>query len=310
MQDNIPPILSIVLVVYKMPRQALNTLHSLCTAYQQRASLRDVEFIVVENSSDSLLGERAACEVNDNIRYFLREETIPSPVPALNFGWKQAKASHVALMIDGARMLSPGVLGLCLQAIKADPAAVITVPGYHLGEKLQQEAAAGGYDESVERGLLAGIQWPDSGYRLFDIACLSGSCRSGFFLPMSESNFLALPKSSLERLGGFDEHFNTHGGGYANLDLYRRVCEQLETEITILFGEGTFHQFHGGATTGGSGKDERASIMQSLREQYEQLRGEKFVAPAVNAQYIGVLNPPVMKFVRHSLEAFERTQSG
>lgn len=301
MSDSIAPALSVVIVVYKMREQARRTLQSLCTDYQRDVNLGLVEFIVVENRSNELLGEEAALSVNSNIRYFLRDETLPSPVPALNFGWQHAKASHVALMIDGARMLTPGVLGLCLKAIAANDAVAITVPGYHLGEKLQQEAAAEGYDASTEQQLLNTIEWPVDGYRLFDIACLSGSCRSGYLLPMSESNFFVLHRDLLAELEGFDTAFDTHGGGYANLDLYKRACAALNGELCVLFGEGTFHQFHGGATTGGSGKQERDNIMLELREQYEQLRGEKFSPPKVNATYFGRLHPPALAFLQHSL---------
>src|SRR5581483_9041619 len=52
-------------------------------------------------------------------------------------------------------------------------------------------------------------------------------------------------------LGGFDERFASPGGGYVNLDAYRRALDLPRTRLIVLLGEGTFHQVHGGAATSG-----------------------------------------------------------
>ena len=141
------PLLSIVLIVYKMPNQAEKTLYSLSTAYQQGVSEDDYEVIVVENSSSAVLGEERALQYGGNVRYFYREETRPTPVPAINFGAEQARGSHINIMVDGARMLSPAVVSYSLAAMRLHPRAVIAVPGYHLGPKLQQRSMLEGYCE-------------------------------------------------------------------------------------------------------------------------------------------------------------------
>ena len=195
------PKLSIVVIVYKMPDQAEKTLLSLSPAYQQGVREKDYEVIVVENHSDRLLGAARACQHASNVRYYHRQESQRSPVNAINFGAAQARGRYVAIMIDGARMLTPGVVRLTLSAFQADPQAAVSAPGYHIGHKLQQVAVNEGYDEQAEAELLKSIAWPQDGYSLFDIAVLSGSCQGGFFQSNYESNFIAMPTKKWKALG-------------------------------------------------------------------------------------------------------------
>src|SRR5436190_15597908 len=104
------PVLSIVVVVYAMPEQASRTLHSLSPAYQRNVDPSSYEVIVVENDSPRMLGEERAVTSGPNVRYFLRRERISSPVFSLNFGASEAKGPMVGVMIDGARLLSPGIV--------------------------------------------------------------------------------------------------------------------------------------------------------------------------------------------------------
>ncbi len=298
--DTTAPVkISIVVIVYKMPAQAEKTLYSLSPAYQKGVSADDYEVIVVENESDQLLGEAAIRDLPGNFRYFLRKETQPTPVFAVNFGAAQARGTHIAVVIDGARMCTPGVISYMLAATRLSPHAVVAVPGYHLGHELQQVSILNGYDEAAEAELLASVQWPADGYRLFEIACLSGSCASGFFKPIGESNCFAVPRAVYERLGGFDEGFTETGGGQVNLDFYKRAIELPETELVILPGEGCFHQLHGGVTTGTKGSH-REETMASHFAQYAKLRGEAFSPPGKRAIYLGALPDSALKYIRHS----------
>src|SRR6185369_13294366 len=111
--------------------------------------------------------------------------------------------------------------------------AVVSVPGYHLGSELQQKSVTSGYDLQTEAALLASIGFPEDGYRLFDIACFSGSCAGGFFLPYAESNCICLATDAFERLGGFDERFTSRGGGYVNLDFYVRATSLPGTTLFV-----------------------------------------------------------------------------
>jgi len=295
------PVVSFVVIVYKMPDQAEKTLYSLSTQYQQGVTEADYEVIVVENSSSAVLGEERACQYGNNVRYFYRKETLPTPVPAVNFGAGEASGTHICLMVDGARMVSPAVVSYKLAAARLDPRALIATPGYHLGHQLQQRSMLEGYCEEVEADLLASIEWPRDGYRLFEISCLSGTSRSGCFRPIGESNCFTVPTAIWEELGGYDPAFTETGGGQVNLDFYKRAVELPDTLLVILIGEGSFHQFHGGITTGTQG-EVRVKAMDDHFNQYAALRGGPYQAPTKRPVYLGSLPDNAMKFLHLGTE--------
>ena len=295
------PLLSLVVVIYKMPEQADNTLFSLSCLYQNEVGLDDYEVIVVENSSDQVLGRERAERHGANFRYFYREEPLPTPVPATLFGVSVARSDLLGLMIDGARMATPGLVEHIIKASRSHENAVVAVPGYHLGDSVQQESLHLGYDEREEAKLLKSIDWPSDGYRLFDIACFSRSNENGFFRPNAECNCLSIPRHIWEAVGGIDRRFTETGGGQANPDLYKRVCEHPGIELVVIPGEGTFHQFHGGVTTGTAG-EERERHMQNHFEQYKSLRGSYYESPQTPTRLYGAMPDNAVRFMQRSLE--------
>jgi hypothetical protein len=300
------PVLSLVLIVYKMPDQARNTLYSLSAHYQRGVRTQDYEVIVVENSSDRTMGADGLRGLAGNFRYFLRQESHPTPVHAIAFGAQKARGSLIGLMIDGARMATPTMVKTLLQASRVSANAVVAVPGYHLGQTVQQEAMNAGYNEQVETALLDSIDWKNHGQRLFEIGCFSASTQAGFFKPLSESNCLVMPRSLWNKVGGIDQRFTTAGGGLANLDLYKRVCELKESELIIAAGEGTFHQFHGGVTTGQK-KAIRDQSMAEHFEQYRQLRGSHYTPPNKPAMIFGRIPASAMPYMQHSVTMAMKT---
>ncbi len=299
------PRLSVIVVAYAMPDQVDRTLHSLSLDYQRGVEQGDYEVILVENSSAANLGEARATRHRGNFRYYLREETAPTPIHAINFGVSVAESPTLAIMIDGARMLSPGALAWILAARALSEKPVVCIPGYHLGEELQQIAAKRGYNEAREAGLLESINWPEDGYRLFDISCSAGTSAGGFFKPIGESNCIALPKSMFDELGGFDEGFTRRGGGMVNLDFYKRALECPGSQLIILSGEGSFHQYHGGETTG-RGDIDREQLIRENAEEYLRLRGERFSPPQQRAIFLGAIPDNALRYVRHSAGAVMR----
>jgi len=295
------PLLSLVVVVYRMPAQAKKTLFSLSSQYQRDVAAADYEVIVVENASDQNLGREAAEQLGNNIHYFYREEDQPTPVPAARFGVEQSRAKLLGLVIDGARMASPGLVRQVLDASHLHPNPVIAIPGYHLGAQVQQSAMQSGYGELEEAKLLQGINWPSDGYRLFDIACFSRSSGAGFFRPNAESNCLCMRRHCWDATGGLDPAFTEAGGGLANPDLYKRVCEDPATELIMLPGEGTFHQFHGGVTTG-TPPEERDQHMKNYAAEYQALRGEVFSPPQTRALLYGKIPDNALRFMQVSAE--------
>jgi hypothetical protein len=288
------PLLSLVVVVYRMPAQAEKTLHSLSCAYQQGVDETDYEVIVVENSSDEPLGGATAEKHGDNFRYFYREESRATPVPAAHFGVEQSRAELLGLVIDGARMATPGLVRQVIDASRTHANPVIAVPGYHLGDEVQQSAMLSGYNEQKEARLLESIGWPREGYRLFDIACFSRSSGAGFFLPNGESNCLCMRRTLWDDSGGLDPQFTEAGGGMANPDLYKRLCEEPSTGLVMLPGDG-------GVTTG-TPPEVREQHMKNYTAQYEALRGSPFRPPATRPVLYGGIPDNALRFMQYSVE--------
>jgi len=288
---------SFVLIVYDMPAQAQNTVRSLLPDYQLDACLQDYEVLIIENESANTMPREFLAGLPPNFTYHLRKEPQPTPVHAVNYGIERARGENICVMIDGARLLTPGVLKNTLRGHRISTRSIVTVPGYHLGFELQQKAVGSGYDSEHEQSLMHSISWPEDGYRLFDISCFSGSSAHGFYLPHSESNCISMPREIWKALGGYDARFDMRGGGVVNLDLYKRACEYPGVTHVFLHGEGTFHQFHGGVTTGGESAEDRQKFINAITEQYQNIRGQKFESPKTSMVYLGELSDQAQKFV-------------
>jgi hypothetical protein len=105
------PKLSIVVVCYEMAAQIKNTLQSLLPPYQRNVSIDDYEITLMDNGSAKMLDEGTQkISPNLNYVYLSPDEASPSPAPAMNRGVALARAPALCLMIDGARLVTPGVL--------------------------------------------------------------------------------------------------------------------------------------------------------------------------------------------------------
>lgn len=258
--------LSIVVVVYRMPRQAMNTLYSLSRHYQQNLQGLDYEVIVVENDSGQNLDATAVQQLGSEFRYCLRKESSQSPVPAINFGLSVSEGTHICLMIDGARMLSPRALEYIQMGCRAARHSLVAVPGYSLGWQDHHFNLDAQYDEQVEQQLLREINWQQNGYRLFDIAIPSGANSHGIFNPFMECNCITSSRENFEKIGGADTQFMLPGGGSVNLHMYRQLgLISRGSPLFVIGGEGSFHQYHGGVTT--SQWQDLEAVLQSHREQ-------------------------------------------
>lgn len=266
------PKLSIIVIVHRMRRQAMNTLYSLSPAYQKNISAEDYEVIVVENRSDANLDEQEVRAVLPNGRYFLREESGVSPVHAINAGFTYCRASMIGLMIDGARLLTPRVLEYALMAQRIDTNALVAVPGYNLGPVEHQLAAETGYTEAQEVAALERIDWHNNGYRLFSISSLGGANPTGVINPLLESNCVFASARCFDRIGHADTEFTYAGGGSLNLHLFRSLGMLPETRrYFVLPGEGSFHQLHGGVTT--SVRADREQLLKQFAKQVNKRWG-------------------------------------
>lgn len=290
MPDKAETRLTVLVIMFNMQREAARTLYALTPRYQLGVRPEDYEVHVVDNGSDRPLDPGFVRAFGSSFRHSVFPADTPSPCAAINHAVAEATSPYVMVMIDGARIPSPGLLRAALDSISnCDHAFVYTI-GMHLGSKRQQEAVLDGYDQAAEDRLLKTVNWQLNGYRLFDIAVPGGSCRQGFAGPISESNAFVMARKQFLDLGGFDQRFVSPGGGLANLELFNRVHQTPDLVPVLLLGEATFHQFHGGIAsnapiTDGSGARER-------NKEYAEIIGAPFQSAWRQPLYFGRPNMP------------------
>lgn len=283
--------LSVIVVFYNMRREAARTLHSLSRAYQQGTDGFGYEVIVVENGSDEeqKLGTEFVESFGPEFRYLdVGAEATPSPTDALNRATRVARGRAFAFMIDGAHVLTPGVLKFGIAGLRTYETAVVATQQWYVGPGQQPVVVDKGYDENYEDSLFDHISWPADGYRLFEIGHFIGD--RDWFDGVLESNCLFVPRSLVEQVGGFDDSFSMPGGGYANLDLWERLGSSPNVTMVSILGEGSFHQVHGGTTTNDGALDDRRNKIFAYGQHYQDLRGRMLRGTAKPMHYVGTLS--------------------
>lgn len=295
--------ISLVVVVHDMARELPRTLRTLQPDFQGIGP-DAYEVIVVDNGSAVPVDPDLLARFSGRIRLERLDPAPPSPARAANHGTALATADLIGLVVDGARMASPGLLAGAAQAARVADRPVITAPAYHLGDTPHMRAAEVGYDEAVEDRLLAGVGWEDDGYALFGSCTFAGSSHRGWFGPMGESSSLFMHRSRWEELGGLDESFDLPGGGLVNHDLYHRACSIPGIEVVQLLGEGTFHQIHGGAATS------RRFGWTEMEAQYRSLRGHAYRPPTNRPLHLGRLPDAALPLLARSTRLAEERVAG
>lgn len=282
--------LSVILIAYDMAREIPRTLQSLSRQYQEDAAELEYEVLLVDNGSPQPLDPLSWDGIDVPVRLLRPETAQPSPAEAINLAVKEASGEIICLMIDGAHLLTPGVFKLALSAFGAFDDAVVGVRYFYVGPDEQPVSIGEGYDKAEEDRLLASIEWPANGYGLFDIGSplRLGANSIHWFNRMFESNCLFLRRELFLEMGGADERFDLPGGGFLNLDIYKRAQDCDGVVPVQLAGEGSFHQLHGGTTTNANA-EQRERRLAEYREQYRSLRGEQKLTTAKDVFYLGHL---------------------
>jgi len=287
---NIPtrPSLSIIVNFFNMRREAARTLHTLTPAYQRGVDAGRYEVVAIDNGSTEPLDSRFVEGHGPNFRHLVVETDSPSPCAAINRAVSESTARDVMVCIDGARMLSPGLLRYALAALDLYRNPFVYTLAMHVGHRPQNELLAEGYCQDVEDDLLASVDWQADGYRLFSISTKAYSSGRGYLGWLSESNCFALRRADFLRLGGFDERFASAGGGLVNLDFFNQANGTPEISPVMLLGEATFHQFHGGVATNVPMSEHPWKRMVA---EYEGIRGIPFETVKRTPELYGWLSP-------------------
>lgn len=304
------PDLSVVVVVYNIPREAPRTLYSLSADYQRHISPDDYEIIVVDNGSMPPVDAKMVAALRGNFRLIRLDPASPSPAQAINRGIAEARGNVIGVMIDGARIVTPGFLHFARAGVRLYPRAIVPTQGWYLGLDQQRWAMQAGYNQEREDKLLASIAWPDDGYRLFEIGTPDEPSLDAWFGKIYESNGLFLRREAWELLGGVEERFESAGGGFLNHDTMARALELPDREVVFLLGEGTFHQLHGGIGTNTDPVTIRQFAEKWLAE-YESIRKQPQVREVGERTYLGVLPPAaLLHFARAIVEPAGRPPLG
>ncbi|MGH8552149.1 MAG: glycosyltransferase family 2 protein, partial [Methylococcales bacterium] len=129
--------ISFVVITFNMDRELPRTLLSLSRNYQLATQGIEYEILVVDNGSRPPFGRERVEGRGPEFHYLYLENPLPSPAFALNQGVRQAHGKIVCLMIDGARIATPGLVRWAYAAFQAFEDPTVGVLGWHLGPQLQ-----------------------------------------------------------------------------------------------------------------------------------------------------------------------------
>ena len=290
------PLLTIVVIFHDMQREAERTLYSLSTKYQDDVSDSDYEVIAIDNGSQSKLSEDRVCAFGPNFEFRYVETDSVSPVGAVNLGVRSAAGEYVAVIVDGARMATPCLVSATLKCLQLDRQPFVCALAWHLGPDVQRIAMEKGYNRSEEDKLLDSIDWQNNGYRLFEIATIAPSSANGFLGGMpTECSWFAMRRATFLDMNGFDERFQSPGGGYVNHDFLDRVLQRPQFDLYVLLGEGTFHQIHGGVATNSQPGKHPTSV---FKKEYRRIRNKSFETRSGDVPiYFGKMPREAARFV-------------
>jgi hypothetical protein len=281
-----PPSLSVIINFYNNVREARNALYSLTRAYQRGAQDIPYEVIAIDNGSPKPLSDAYVQAFGPEFQYRFVATKSVSPVKAINDACRDAIGDQLLVIIDGAHILSPGILKLTREAFERFPSPFVATVPFHIGPQMQNLSVPLGYNQQVEDRLLDESGWKENGYRLYSVSAAFADGSGGWYGQLFESGCFAIRKDEFLRLGGYDERFQSRGGGLASLDLFQRALATPELTYVMLLGEGTFHQVHGGVATNAPVHDHP---WKAFHHEYRQIRGHSFFRVPREPVFLGTV---------------------
>ena len=270
------PGLSIVVATYKMQREAPRTVSSLLPPLQRRVDDLDYEIVVVDNGSpvpldlDDVL---ASAPIPVRLVRVSPDRASVSPVGCINDAVRNhATGDWLMICIDGARLASSHLVRRTADMLSRHRDAFTFVASRHLGPKLQRLAIEEGYNQAVEDELLDSVAWRRDLDNLYAASVWAGAHHRTNPLLQNESNAFAMTRETWDSMGGYNEGFSTPGGGFCNLELFRRYVTREGALNILLYGEATFHQVHNVPLRGPGYRDE-------IGTQYVEITGESYRRP-------------------------------
>jgi glycosyltransferase involved in cell wall biosynthesis len=297
------PGLSVIAIFFNMRREAPRTLHSLSRGYQQLDASSRYEVLAIDNGSTTPLSAIAVRSFGPEFQYHYMDTDHPSPCATINQFIANAHFDNVMILIDGARILSPGIINLTYSALSAFPHPFIYTLGMHIGAKPQNYLVNEGYNQSMEDALFESIDWRSNGYSLFSISSVGLSSREGFFSRLTESNCFTLRKDDFVKAGLYQAQFQSPGGGLCNLEVFNRLNTLEWIQPVMLLGEATFHQFHGGVATNVP-LDQHP--WKAMEKEYARIVGENYRHKFRSPLYFGALHGECAKLYN----AIDRDEPG
>src|SRR5260221_10056594 len=148
---------SVVVIMYNMSREVPRTLLSLSAGYQRHIGADDYEVILVDNGSDLPFDPHVLDKLQGNFRLIRIDAARPSPAYAINRGLSEARGGLIGVMIDGARLVTPGLLHFARAGSALYPRAIVATLGWYLGYDIQRYSIEAGYDQAQEDELLGSV---------------------------------------------------------------------------------------------------------------------------------------------------------
>src|SRR5207302_430598 len=108
-------------VAYNMPREIPRTIRTLSPQIQRGIRPEQYEIIVVDNGSTRPFDRELCMQWGADPIFQAVASPNPSPCAAVNKGLQLARGELIGVLVDGARMVSPGLLWAALTARSLHP---------------------------------------------------------------------------------------------------------------------------------------------------------------------------------------------